>query len=151
MKKLGLLAGIFILSSGFSYALDLGEAIPLLKLTNEEVVSQNPDDQRTAALVEAAKQNKALDPESVEWAKRYCQDTLEKIGTPRLRKKALNQIMKTLDDQILWAADNRPQFDEYDGRQLSLKIRKRLKSLLEFEAERYSEFLKALSTVQAPD
>ena len=150
MKRIGLSAGLFLSLTSSLYALDLGEAIPLLKLTNEEIVARNFDDRQVVVLVEMVEQNQIPNLENLDQAMRYCEDVIVKIGTSRLRKKMLKQIMGTLDEQILWVVDHRPLPNEFDGRKLSAKLRKRLQLLLEFEADRYREFLKILNTVQAP-
>lgn len=74
-------------------------------------------------------------------AKKYSENLLEKIGTPLLRRKFASRMMSDVDDRIFLGMGQ-----SYEGRQLSVRTKVRLLSLLEFLAERHTGFLGVLNS-----
>jgi hypothetical protein len=125
-------------------ALHLGEANELLKKTNEEVVANIFEDRLAVQVISMIRKGEKVSPEAHEEARKYCADTLVQIETPKLRKKVVRKLMKQIDEEIEEYVARPDGFENFEGRMLSARIARRLRSLLEFEAERYQEFLQIL-------
>jgi hypothetical protein len=144
MRKIVVLAALLLWPCVQANALHLGEAHELLKKTNEEVVANIFEDRLAAQVVSMIQKGEKVSPEAREVAKRYCADTLAQIATPKLRKKMVRYLMAQIDREIEEYVARPDGFDDFDGRMLSARIARRLRSLLDFEAERYREFLNTL-------
>ncbi|MBI5754890.1 hypothetical protein HZA41_01580 [Candidatus Peregrinibacteria bacterium] len=147
MKSLtALFVGLF-LSALPAQAQNLVNAMELLKMENEQVMERIEGDRITAQVVKKIEKKQKVSSVEVENARRHCDGELAKIGTPRLRKKMIKGLMSKIDDEILQFVDSRRDgFEMYEGRQLSARISRRMKSLLEFEAERCQRFLEVLKS-----
>jgi hypothetical protein len=129
---------------------NLLDMVLMMKMDNEQVLQQDFDYSLTAEFVDKVKAGKELTPAQLDFGKRRCEYMLQKIGTPKKRAKIIKQMMREIDDEILMMVDRIQGMDEFEGRRISVNCRRRLKSLLEYETQRYTYFLEVLNSVPAP-
>ncbi len=117
-----------------------------IKMSNNEAAAYDPSYQLVMEV--AADIKMGLSEHGIEYAKRYSESVLKEINTPRRRKKFANRIMSSeVNDRMLEFVDSkRDGVELYEGRQLAARTRARLLSLLEFLAEKHSEFLGVLNS-----
>lgn len=145
MRKMVVLSALLLWPVAQANALHLGEARELLKKTNEEAVANIFEDRLAVQVISMIQKGEKVSPEAYEMAKRYCADTLALIETPKLRKKMVRGLMVQIDKEIEDYIPRPDGYEQYEGRMESSRIARRLKSLLEYQADRYQEFLKALN------
>ncbi|MDE2000968.1 MAG: hypothetical protein KGI60_00170 [Patescibacteria group bacterium] len=147
MKKLALAFAAFIACALPAQALHLDEAVKLLPMTNEQVVTQIDDDQFAAAVVAKIRAGQSVSQDDRARAVGYCAGEYALLRTNRMRRKEVRKLMKPINRQILYLiGEHYVHFDEFTGRLLSMRIANRLSSYLDFKAERYRAFLAVLGS-----
>lgn len=142
MKNVILLVAGFMFVSLPAKAMNLEAAAQLLKLDNEQALALIPEEAAAASVVADLRNGKVVSAERVRSAGSWYSGMLEKIGTKKQRKCIVNQMMTPIDSDLeTWAWKGGSADRYFEARMLSARIFRRLKSLLEFEAERDAEFL----------
>lgn len=133
-------------SGAISYQKELGDFI---RMSNDAAAAYDSSYQRAMNIVANIKMGFSEDSLSIKYAKDYSESVLEKIGSPRLRKKFANRIISSeVNDRMLEFVDSRRDdgFDDYNGRRLATYTKERLLYLLEFLADKHTEFLSVLNS-----
>ncbi|GEM_PF-7034732 len=125
----------------------LREELIVALLTNEEIVAGDRNDLFTSQVVDKINNGKEVSEDDLDIARRFCESTLVFIGTPKLRKKMVANMMKSVDDKIeQWAWSGGSDERYFRARRMQAALRRRFSSLLEFRAERSRRFLEVLKT-----
>lgn len=147
MKSLILLVVVLLFASVPSRAMSLEEAAEILKLDNEQIVARIPEDAAAAAVVADLQKGEAVSPERLQSAESYCLNVLVGIDTKKKRKGALKEMMVSVKSTLeAWAWKGGSADRYYEARMHSARISRKLSSLLEFEAGRYTNFLEVIKS-----
>lgn len=155
MKKLIL---ALVVVSGFSACATVKSAaqpngtlvymLELMKVPNDEAIYRDHMYVKARRLSLLIPRGVTVDKDEVEAVRSHCQKFAAEYGTPKLRRKAVNRTMRVVDDELLMLVGDPSDnivLDAYDARKLSGRIRQRLTSLLEYQAQKYEE---ACSVIQ---
>ncbi len=128
--------------------LRLEDVLLMMKVDNEQILQRDINYSFTAEFAEKIKEGKKVTPSQLDFGKRRCEFILRVEGTPKKRAKLLRKMMRQIDDDILMAVDRIQGIDEYDGRRISIRCRRRLESLFEYSAQKHAEYLEVFNSVK---
>ena len=143
-NPLALVVGLLLVAMP-AKALSFEEASQLVKMDNEQVIARIPEDVAAATVVADLQKGAAVSVERFMSAEIYCSDMLAKIDTKKKRKLVLGQMLVPVKSELeVWAWRGGSDDRYFEARMRLEMISRRLKSLLEFEAERYTNFLSVI-------
>lgn len=147
MKSLILLVAGLLFAAVSVKAMSLEEAAEILKLDNEQIVASIPEDYATAEVVAELQSGAKVESERMLLAEGYCAEALSKIDTAKKRNRIIREMQSPADKTLeSWAWKGGSADRYYTARMHSAKISRKLKSLLEFQARRYTAYLSVIQS-----